>query len=142
MLARKPGGLGTQDGRSRELERRRHQEDDLAEKSPATKQIWIRFGGKTRPMEVEAEKIGRLEEAIRECMALGDETQIYMVSEGRRVDGRNLAGMEEEKVVDVRLMMKGGGKKKKRVKNPLGFSESEVEKSETDKTGGRCWMMC
>ena len=79
-------------------------------------------------MEVAKEKTGRLEEEIREMTELGEKTKIYMVSEGSRVDWGDLAWMEEEKVIDVSLMTREGGNKKKSLKNPWNSSESETEK--------------
>ena len=49
-----------------------------------TKQIRIRFGGKARPTEVGTERIGRLDEEIREKMELGERAEICMVSEARQ----------------------------------------------------------
>ena len=56
--------------------------------------------------------------------------------------------MKEDKVVAVGPIIKGGGKKKKRVKNPWDSSESEFEKGDTDESGEEslreeaCQMMC
>ena len=136
--ARKPGGLGTQAGR--EHERRRHQEEEQAEQNSVNKAYLdqIRWQDKTNG--------GRRNQSE---MELGEKTEIYMVSEGRRVDWGDQATMEEEKVVDVNLMMEGGGKKKKRVKNPWDSSRSRKARQTSlgkkvweKKLARRCWMMC
>ena len=51
-----------------------------------TRQGWVRFGGKTRPIEVVEETAGRQEERKRNMMDLGTETEVYLVSEGGRAD--------------------------------------------------------
>ena len=98
-----------------------------------------------------AGKTERVEGETREKMGLGEETELCMVCEGRRVDWGDLEKVDEGRVVEVGLMIKGGGKKEKGTKNPWDSSGSEAEKGETDKSGkkawerrlaGRCWRMC
>ena len=55
-----------------------------------------------------------------------------------KTSNQHRLAMEEGKVVNASLMMRGGGKRKTRVKNPWNSSESETEK----KLVGRCWTMC
>ena len=117
-----------------------HPENGQAEQSSMTKPIWIRFGGKTRPISMRTGSVARLEKEIREKMELGEKTEVYLDRLG------NLDGVEEDQVVDVGLTLKGGVKKKKKkiVKNPWNSSESEVERSETDKSGEESlgWEAC
>ena len=49
-----------------------------------------------------------------------------MVSEEKGVDWGDVVRMEEEKMVDVTLRLRGGGKKKKKRKHdPLEFKERD-----------------
>ena len=57
-----------------------------------------------------------------------------MVSEGKGVDWGDVVRMEEEKMVDVTLRLRGGGKKKKKRNTIPWNSKSETEKSETEKS--------
>ena len=59
-----------------------HREHEQA----TSRQIWIRFGGKTKPTEMRTGKTERLEGEIREKIGLGEKTELHMVSEGGRVD--------------------------------------------------------
>ena len=62
------------------------------------KQVWVRFGGKTR-------LAGRLEE--RDMIDLG--TEVYLVSEGRRSRLGRLVWMVEGTTIHFIVRMRGGG---------------------------------
>ena len=90
-----------------------------------TGQVWVRFGGKTGPIEVVEETAGRLEERKRDMTDLGTETEVYLVSEGGRADSEDWVRMEEVKMTDFICRTKRGGKRKKEGK---GKGERERER--------------
>ena len=90
---------------SSELERSHREEQAIA------KQIWLRFEGRSRLKDIREEEIGKLRESRRED-GLGKDTELYMMSEGRRIDWGGLGDVQAGRVVEVGLMMRGGGKKK------------------------------
>ena len=95
-----------------------------------TRQGSVRFGGKTRLIEVVEETAGRLEERKRDMMDLGTETEVFLVSEGGRPDWEDWVRMEERKMTDFMCRTKRGGKKKKK-------EEEEEEKKKKKKGEGR-----
>ena len=68
--------------------------DDPAEKvhrvkQAAAKQVWFRFERKTRLIDVRGQD-WEIEKEARERMGLGKDLDIYMTSEGRRIDWKDL----------------------------------------------------
>ena len=112
----------------------------------ATKQAWFRIEGKTRLIDI-GRRDSEIEKEARETMGLGKDLDIYkdiyMTSEGRKIDWRDLGEIRDGGMIEVGLRMKGGGMKKKtKTGNHWeslasgGESEGsqETEKSERDET--------
>ena len=74
-------------------------------------------------------------------MELGEDAETYMMSEGRKVGWEGFGEDGRGQVVEVVSMMKGGGKEKKKVRNPWESSASEFEKDETDRLGEESFVV-
>ena len=60
------------------------------------------------------ETAGETEQKVRSLMALSDESEIYVVSEGRRGKWSDWAELREGRAKEVLWPLKGGGKKMKK----------------------------
>ena len=76
------------------------------------KQIWFRFEGKTRAIDIWRQD-SEIEEEIREKMRIEKRWDIYMTNEGKVVGWRDLEEVRDGGMVEIGLRMRGGGKKKK-----------------------------
>ena len=102
------------------------------------RQVWVRFEGQTKAVDV-----GGTEEEVRKRIqtAIGGarEEEIYLTSQGRRETWESVAAMENGRVVEVTVRMRGGmGKKRnKKDRNPWNTpsSGSEIDRiSSADET--------
>ena len=85
---------------------------------PVTSKDYIKsnrqFGGRSRINKIgEREEIWETERRVRGKMGLGRDTELYMMSEGRRVDWGGLGRIQAGGTVDMGLTMKGGRRKRK-----------------------------
>ena len=95
------------------------------------RQVWVRFAGQTKAVDV-----GGTEEEVRKRIqtAIGGarEEEIYLTSQGRRETWESVAAMENGRVVEVTVRMRGGmGKKRnKKDRNPWNTppSGSEIDR--------------
>ena len=76
------------------------------------KQIWFRFEGKTRAIDIWGQD-SEIEEEIREKMRIEKRWDIYMTNEGKVVGWRDLEEIRDGRMVEIGLRMRSGGKKKK-----------------------------
>ena len=60
------------------------------------------------------------------------------MSEWRKVEWKDLGRIEEDRVEKITPMMKSGGRKKKKARNPWESSASELEKDEGQEK--RAWV--
>ena len=71
------------------------------------RQVWVRFEGQTKAVDV-----GGTEEEVRKRIqtAIGGarEEEIYLTSQGRRETWKSVAAMENGRVVEVTVRMRGG----------------------------------
>ena len=92
------------------------------------RQVWVRFEGQTKAVDV-----GGTEEEVRKRIqtAIGGarEEEMYMTSQGRRETWESVAAMENGRVVEVTVKMRGGmGKKRnKKDRNPWNTPSSGSE---------------
>ena len=90
--------------------------------------MWVRFEGQTKGVDV-----GGTEEEVRKRIqtAIGGarEEEMYMTSQGRRETWESVAAMENGRVVEVTVKMRGGmGKKRnKKDRNPWNTPSSGSE---------------
>ena len=77
------------------------------------KQIWFRFEGKTRAIDIWGQD-SEIEEEIREKMKIEKRWDIYMTNEGKVVGWRDLEEVRDGERVEIGFRMRGGGKKKKK----------------------------
>ena len=82
----------------------------------AAKQVWFRFEGKTRLVDIWGRDL-EIEKEAREKMRLGKDLDIYMTSEGRMIGWKDLEEIRDGEMIEVGLRMKGGGKKNKGTKS-------------------------
>ena len=90
--------------------------DDPAEEThriqqAATKQVWFRFEGKTRLIDIWGRDL-EIEEEVREKMKIEKDLDIYMTSEGKMISWKDLEEIRDGRMVEVGLRMRSGGKKK------------------------------
>ena len=64
-------------------------------------------------------------------MVLGKDAEVNFMSEGKQVDWRELWNVHADKVVEIELMMRGDGRKKK-TGNPWERLASGGEREETE----------
>ena len=76
------------------------------------RQIWFRFEGKTRAIDIWGQD-SEIEEEIREKMKIEKRWDICMTNEGTVVGWRDLEEVRDGGMVEIGLRMRGGGKKKK-----------------------------
>ena len=76
------------------------------------KQIWFRFEGKTRTIDIWGQD-SEIEEEMREKMRIEKRWDIYMTNEGKVIGWRDLEEIRDGRMVEIGLRMRGGGKKKK-----------------------------
>ena len=75
----------------------------------------VRMGFKT---ELRYESAREMEEKVRKWMRVEEGMGLYVVSEGRRLSWRELAGLSDGKMAEIMIELKGGTSKKKNRKNP------------------------
>ena len=99
----------------------------VEQEQSAMKQIWFRFGGRSKPMEVGRGVEEEMEENERTTWRILDETQVYLLAEGRTLDWTDVTRLEDGRTVEVVCAVKGAGDKKwkkgKKDKNLCNFSE-------------------
>ena len=103
----------------------------------AAKQLWMRFEGRSRIIEIgEEEEIWETEKRVRGKMGLGRDTELYVMSEGRRVDWEGLGRIQAGRTVEMGLVTRGGGRKRK-TKNGNRWESlaSGGERKESDGSG-------
>ena len=69
-------------------------------------------------------------------MELGEDTDVFMMSEGRKVGWENLEKIEEDRVVEVVPMMTGGERRRRMQEESKDAQESAASDFETDETDG------
>ena len=89
------------------------------------RQVWVWFEGQTKAVDVEEEVRKRIQTAIEGAR----EEEIYMTSQGRRETWESVAAIENGRVVEVTVKMRGGmGKKRnKKDRNPWNTPSSGSE---------------
>ena len=99
-----------------ELETRKTRSDTAGEvhrvQQAVAKQIWFKFEGKTRAIDIWG-RDSEIEEEIREKMRIDKTSDFYMRNEGKVVGWRDLEEIRDGGMVEIGLRMRGGGKKKK-----------------------------
>ena len=102
-----------------EVETRKTRNDPAGEthriQQAAAKQIWFRFEGKTRVIDIWGQD-SEIEKEIREKMRIEKGWDIYMTNEGTMIGWKDLVEIRDGEMVEVGLRMRGGGKKKKGTK--------------------------
>ena len=92
---------------------------------------------RTKLMEMRREKAWRGEREVRKKMVIKESVEVYMMSEGSRVDWKDLGSVQADKVVELGLVMRGGGKKKAKTGKQWEILASGGESEETDRTEWR-----
>ena len=97
----------------------------------------MKMDGKVKAVEPRQESARKMEEKVRKWMRVEEGMGLYVVSEGRRLSWRELAGLSEGKKAEIMIELKGGTSKKKNRKNPWttpsqsSGSEPEIIRTET-----------
>ena len=106
-------------------------------RSPRARQVWLKMDGKVKAVELRYESAREMEEKVRNWMRVEERMGLYVVSEGRRLSWKELAGLGDGKMAEVMIELKGGTSKKKNRKNPWTTpsqsfgSEPEIIRTET-----------
>ena len=106
-------------------------------RNPRARQIWLKMNGKVKAVELRDESAREIEERVRRWMRVERGMDLYVVSEGRRLSWEGLAGLDEGKMAEVMIELKGGMSKKKNRRNPWttpsqsSGSEPEIIRTET-----------
>ena len=106
-------------------------------RSPRARQVWLKMNGKVKAVELRYESAREMEERVRKWMRVEEGMGLYVVSEGRRLSWEELAGLDDGKMAEVMIELKGGTSKKKNRKNPSttpsqsSGSEPEIIRTET-----------
>ena len=106
-------------------------------RNPRARQIWLKMNSKVKAVELRDESAREIEERVRRWMRVERGMDLYVVSEGRRLSWEGLAGLDEGKMAEVMIELKGGMSKKKNRRNPWttpsqsSGSEPEIIRTET-----------
>ena len=106
-------------------------------RNPRARQVWLKMNGKVKAVDLKDESAREIEERIRRWMRVKEGMGLYVVSEGRRLSWEGLAGLDDGKMAEVMIELKGGMSKKKNRKNPWttpsqsSGSEPEIIRTET-----------
>ena len=106
-------------------------------RSPRARQVWLKMDGKVKAVELRCESAREMEEKVRKWMRVEEGMGLYVVSEGRRLSWKELAGLGDGKMAEIMIELKGGTSKKKNRKNPWttpsqsSGSEPEIIRTET-----------
>ena len=106
-------------------------------RNPRARQVWLKMNGKVKAVDLTDESAREIEERIRRWMRVKEGMGLYVISEGRRLSWEGLAGLDDGKMAEVMIELKGGMSKKKNRKNPWttpsqsSGSEPEIIKTET-----------
>ena len=87
-------------------------------RSSRARQVWLKLDGKVKAVELRYESAREMEEKVRKWMRVEEGMGLYVVSEGRRLSWRELAGLSDGKMAEIMIELKGGTSKKKNRKNP------------------------
>ena len=106
-----------------------------------TKQVWVRFGGRSRPVDIRRDQEGEFEGTAREMMGIQADVEFYLVADGRSIGWKEAERLEDRMVVEVLCRMNGGGQKKKALQ---GETEARIlQQGVWNLRGaglrGRCW---
>ena len=92
---------------------------------------------RVKAVELRHETAKEMEEKVRRWMRVEEGMGLYVISEGRRLSWRELAGLKDGKMAEIMIELKGGMSKKKNKKNPWNTpsqssgSEPEIIRTET-----------
>ena len=106
-------------------------------RNPRARQVWLKMNGKVKAVELRDESAREIEERVRRWMRVEGGMGLYVVSEGRRLSWEGLAGLDDGKMAEVMIELKGGMSKKKNRRNPWttpsqsSGSEPEIIRTET-----------
>ena len=108
-------------------------------RSPKAKQIWVRWGARSRAVDLNE----HTKEEIKRWMGMKTEKGLYLICNGRKVRWDDLEEMQEGRVVEVKAEMSGGMGNKKKARKGKNQSEEgnswttaeETEQSESERVG-------
>ena len=63
--------------------------------------------GKVKAVELRYESAGEMEEKVRKWMRVEEGMGLYVVSEGRRLSWKELAGLGDGKMAEIMIELKG-----------------------------------
>ena len=66
-----------------------------------TKQVWVRFGGRSRPVDIRRDQEGEFEATAREMMGIQADVEFYLVADGRSIGWKEAERLEDRMVVEV-----------------------------------------
>ena len=80
-----------------------------------TKQVWVRFGGRSRPVDIPRNQEGEFEGTARETTGIQADAEYNLVESGRSIGWKEAERLEDRMVVEGMCRMNGGGQKKNKI---------------------------
>ena len=78
------------------------------------RQVWVKCGTKTGPLELEDETPEEIERNVRRRVKVNSSEKVYVLCQGKVVQWSKWMEMEEGCIFEVMLPMKAGGKQKQK----------------------------
>ena len=117
-------------------------EEQSKRRARMARQVWVKCGTKTKPLELDDETLEGIERKVRRLVNVNSSEEVYVLCQGKVVQWSKWMEMEEGCIFEVMPPMKGCGKQKKKKeeedKNP-GVTLDETDsshKEERELTGG------
>ena len=106
----------------RDRERAHGQRDQVTEeqtkrRARMARQVWVKCGTKTKPLELNDETPEEIERKVRRLVNVNSSEKVFVLCQGEVVQWSKWMEMDEGCIFEVMPPMKGGGKQKKKKKN-------------------------
>ena len=118
-------------------------EEQSKRRARMARQVWVKCGTKTKPLELNDETPEEIERKVRRLVNVNSSEKMYVLCQVKVVQWSKWMEMEEGCIFEVMPPMKGGGKQKKKEKeedkNP-GVTLDETDssnKEERESDGGQ-----
>ena len=111
-------------------------EEQTKRRARMARQVWVKCGMKTKPLELNDETPEEIERKVRKLVNVNSSEKVYVLCQGKVVQWSKWMEMEEGCIFEVMLPMKGGGKQKQK-KKKKGVNETDRNKKKESLTEGK-----
>ena len=119
--------------RHREHGQRDHvTEEQTKRRARMARQVWVKCGAKTKPLELNDETPEEIERKVRRLVNVDSSEKVYVLCQGKVVQWSKWMEMEDGCIFEVMLPMKGSGKQKQKKKKKEEDKNPVVTLDETD----------